>query len=131
MALRRTNPFAPGTVYLPSETGEHFWLVLSDPALNAERVLVVNWTTHEAYKEQTCILEAGEYINLTRRSCVYYSGARIVRLDDLRYAELCNKLHVTGILSPELLERIRIGAGRSDFILEGGPILLREQGLID
>ena len=131
MALRRTSSFAPGTVYLPSEKGAHFWVVLSDPAKNAERVLVVNWTTHEEYKEQTCILEAGEHVNLTRRSCVYYIGAKIVRLDDLQYAELCNKIHVTGTLPPDLLERIRKGAGQSDFILEGGPVLLREQGLLD
>src|SRR2546430_323614 len=130
MALRRANNFAPGTIYLPSETTPHFWVVLSDPARNADQVLVVNWTTDAPHKEQTCILEAGEHVCLTRRCCVYYIGARIVRLADLQYAELCNKIEVKGTLEEPILQRIREGADKSENILKAGPALLREQGLI-
>jgi hypothetical protein len=130
MALHQYSPFSPGTVFLRSGDDNHFWVVLSDPAKDQERVLVVNWTTYEAYKEQTCILEAGEHICITRRSCVYYIGARIERLSALQYAELCNNILVRGKLDDQVLQRIREGADKSDNMLKAGPSLLREQGFL-
>jgi hypothetical protein len=131
MALHRYSSFAPGTVFLRSGEDKHFWVVLSDPAKDKDRVLVVNWTTHADYKEQTCILEPGEHRCLTRRCCVYYTGASIEKLDSLQYAELCNNITVFNEpLAAEILQRIRDGAAKSDNILKAGPTLLREQGFI-
>jgi hypothetical protein len=130
MALRRHSPFSPGTIFLRSGDDNHTWVVLSDPVKDAERVLVVNWTTLEAYKEQTCILEAGEHACISRRSCVYYIGARIEQLSSLQYAEMCNNILVRGRLNDQVLQRIREGAAKSDNILKAGPDLLREQGFL-
>ena len=130
MALRKTSSFPPGTVFLRSGDDNHFWVVLSDTAKDKERVLVVNWTTLEAYKEQTCILEIGDHVCITRRVCVYYMGAKIEPLSSLQYAELCNKIEVKGVLEETILQKIRMGADQSDNILKAGPALLREQGLL-
>ncbi len=130
MALRRYSTFSPGTVYLRSGDDNHFWVVLSDPSKDDGRVLVVNWTTHEAYKEQTCILEAGEHACITRRSCVYYIGAKIERLASLQLAEAANNIEVKGTLDPVVLQKIREGAGKSDNILKDGPLLLKSLGFL-
>ena len=130
MSLRHYSPFSPGTIFLRSGDDNHTWVVLSDPAKDADRILVVNWTTHEAYKEQTCILETGEHACISRRSCVYYIGAKIERLSSLQYAEACNNILVKGKLDDRVLQRIREGAAKSDNILKGGPDLLRDQGFL-
>lgn len=130
MALRNASPFLPGTDFLRSGDDNHFWVVLSDVSKDKDRVLVVNWTTYEPYKEQTSILEIAEHVCITRRVCVYYLGARIESLDRLQYAELCTNIEVKGRLEDHVLQRIRDGAAQSDNILRAGLALLREQGLL-
>jgi hypothetical protein len=35
----------------------HLWVVISDPAKDAERVVLVSVTTYERYKESVCLLD--------------------------------------------------------------------------
>ncbi len=105
--------------------------MLSDPAKDDKAILVVNWTSWEAYKEQTCVLEAGDHARNKKRSCVYYIGAEIRRLTSLQLAEAATDITVEqGPLAAAILQKIREGAAKSDNILKAGPALLRAQGFI-
>jgi hypothetical protein len=130
MALRRYSPFVPGTIFLRSGDDNHWWVVLSDPAKDQDQVVVVNWTTLEAYKEQTCILEIGEHICITRRCCIYYIGATVERLSRLQFAEVSERVEVKGMLDPAILQRIREGATRSENMPNVCLAVLEAQGLV-
>ncbi len=39
----------------------HLWVVISDPAADAENILIVNFTTSRADSDKACILQPGEH----------------------------------------------------------------------
>ena len=105
----------------------HLWIVLSDPALDPDQVVIVNVTTWKEYHDQTCILDAGDHPFLKHRSCVNYPEARLPEASQLR------ELIDTGLLSPHqsldpnVLERVSRGALESDRTPIGCAEVLRSQ----
>ncbi len=121
----------PGTVFIFTIKEQHPWVVLSDPTINPDSVLIVNLTSWEEYKEQTCLVDRGEHACITRKSCVYYEGATITTLQALLDAKDGGVLKVEREAMPaDVLQRMRDGAGRSENLSMGAQDLLRQQGLI-
>jgi len=48
----------------------HTWVVLSDPALNPQKVLIVNFTSWDRLEDQACVLDLGDHPFIRDRTCV-------------------------------------------------------------
>jgi hypothetical protein len=48
----------------------HLWVIISDTGKDPERVVMVSATTHETYKEEVCLLDAGDHPRITHKSSV-------------------------------------------------------------
>lgn len=109
----------------------HTWAVISDPALGAQRVLLVNFTSWDRLEDQACILDAGDHPFLTHRTCVNYPRARVAADADLEQLRAAGRLVMLTPLSAEVLRRVREGAMTSMRMkLEYAEILI-EQKLVD
>lgn len=113
-----------------SRFDKHLWVVLSDPAIDPERILIVNVTSHKPHHDQTCLLEAGEHPWLKWRSCIMYEGARVTSIADCDRVIKSGHVEFREPVSPELLQRIRDGAATTDRISLAHQRLLVDQGLI-
>jgi hypothetical protein len=130
---RQTNEWRGGDTYLHrrDETDKHLWIVLSEPSLNAAKVVVANLTSLEPYKEQLCIVEPGEHVYVTKRSCVYYRFAHCLRLEYLEEREVRKEIERLAPLSPALLARVRNGASQSLHMPTEVWDVIESQDLID
>jgi hypothetical protein len=108
---------------------EHLWMIISDPDVDPQRVLVVNFSSWKPYHDQACIVEPGDHPFVIRRSCVNYPEARVTDADVLERLRAANQLFPRQPLSPELLARIRRSARASRLRLEHLQVLL-DQGLV-
>src|SRR5438477_10864490 len=98
----------------PEQPFPHPWTIISAPELDAENVVIVNFTELRDYKDQSCIVQPGEHPTITKPSCINYPKARLLTNAQLENAKRLKALELVAPLSPELLERIRIGAMCSD-----------------
>jgi len=108
----------------------HLWIVISDPAVDADRVVIVNLTSHRADKDQACVLEVGDHPYVAHRTCVNYNGAKVVRDADIAFLLRTGKTRACAACSAALLQRIRDGIPESRMTL-GIVEVLVEQGVID
>jgi hypothetical protein len=109
----------------------HLWVVISDPSIDAENILIVNFTTSRADSDKACILQAGEHPFVKHETCVNYAGAKVVAKASI------DTLMQKGLLTPHasvsatLLKRIWDGAAASERMsLEHADILIN-QHIID
>jgi hypothetical protein len=116
---------APGTTL-----DSHLWIVISDPALDPQRVVLVNMTSHRADKDQACVLEMGDHPYVSHRTCIEYRRAKVVRDGDMEALLSAGKISKSAPCSPALLKRIRDGVAASWMRLEVVAIL-QEQKLVD
>jgi hypothetical protein len=61
----------------------HLWVVISDPAKDSERVVLVSVTTFEPHKEAVCLLDVGDHPTISHKSCIAYNEARMTALGTL------------------------------------------------
>jgi hypothetical protein len=108
----------------------HLWMVLSDPAREPQRIVIVNLTSWRADKDQACVLEVGDHPFVQHRTCVNFPMAKIVSRDQLQKLFDVGKLQSHAKVPPELLQRIRQSVPESRMPLEHADILVA-QGLID
>ncbi|GMV83873.1 MAG: hypothetical protein AMXMBFR7_50570 [Planctomycetota bacterium] len=112
---------------------EHLYFVISDPALDSHRVVVVPLMTWDKYKEQTCIIGKGEHPFVRHNSYIDY-GSGCAREIDAATIErnLQSKVWPShAAASPDLLKKIRDGAGKSDFLPLDLRDILEDQELVD
>jgi hypothetical protein len=109
---------------------EHLWMIISEPAADPERVLVVNFSTWKPYHDQACVLNPGDHPFLTRRTCVNYPEARVASDAILEKLLAAKQIFPRQPLPAALLQQIREGARRSGMKLEYVQILI-DQGLIE
>lgn len=123
-----------GDTFLVSDPGEtldtHLWIVLSDPAKDPERVIIVNVTRWRDAQDQACVLEEDDHPWLTRRSCVNYRDAKVVSLQHLQSILSGDQIEQRDPLSEDLLRRVLNGVSDSRMILEHAD-MLEQQGLFD
>jgi hypothetical protein len=110
----------------------HVWMIISDPARDLQKILIVNFTTWEPHLDQACVVEAGEHPFVVHKTVVNFARARIVTdaaLEQLRAAGRLQLLNDP--LSDVLLAKVRESAMNSlTLALEAGDILI-EQELAD
>jgi hypothetical protein len=109
----------------------HPWVVLSDPAIDPENVLIVNLTDADWHHDQSCVLEPSDYPAVVKkRSCVAYQFAKVTSLGFLKDAKRKGLLYLKPAVSPETLKKLLTGAKESDELKNAHRELLREQFLI-
>jgi len=109
----------------------HLWMVISDPELDANEVLIVNVTSWRADKEQTCLLGPGDHPAIAHNSCIFYKGSRVHSHSHLNWLYNSGKIVLVEPLSASLLKRVREGAaGSVRMRLDHGRILIT-QGLVE
>ena len=104
-------------------------MVISDPT-QSERVLIVNFTSWRADKDQACVLEQGDHPYISKKTCVNYKDAKLcetAKLDELVKNGLM-KPHDP--LNPGILERIRNSVPDS-WISQDNAQFLVKQGLVE
>ncbi len=110
----------------------HLFFVMSDPSVDRKRVLVAPVMTWDAeYKESTCLVNQGEHPFIKHTSFVNYSCAELASADLIEERLASGVFRAHKPASSELLEKIRRGAERSDFLELGYRDILEEQGLVD
>jgi hypothetical protein len=50
----------------------HVWMIISDPARDPSKVLIVNFTTWESHIDKACIVEAGEHPFIVHKTLINY-----------------------------------------------------------
>ncbi len=109
----------------------HLWVVLSDPAVDAENVVIVNFTTHTVAEQSSCILQKGEHPFVRHRTAVRFGDARIASSANLETLRKANLLVPRERCSAALLHKLRSGASTDLHLLpEECRKVLDEQGLI-
>ena len=124
-----------GDTFLIPEPGasldSHLWIVLSDPSVDAERVLIANLTSFRDDKDQSCILLPDDHPIVTKKTCVNYGGIKPVRAADLERLLNAGQIKPHEPFRPDVLARIRQSAAHSTRIKLGHWQILVEQDLID
>jgi hypothetical protein len=106
----------------------HLFSVISDPKQDSSRILITNFTSWAANKEQTCVVESSEYSELTVKSCIDYRRTYLTSEADLLTRANYGRVRHALPVPPALLKRIREGAFISRFMLMGYTDLLKTQG---
>ena len=123
---------AGDTFYLPDKAADgHLWIVISDPAKNPDRVLLVSMTSYDVDKEDVCLIDAGEHPKVKHKTCICYKPARATSLENLRRLRDTGYLAMQEPVSAELLQRIRRGVSLSRRIDLEHIELMEEQELLD
>lgn len=101
----------PGFVFRPNAEGAHVWVVISNPAPNDGKVLVVSWTTLREYSaDHACYLEPGDHPAITWKSTIAYTRARVWDPEKIVSAVEGKALRRLDDLKPQTLQKIRNGA---------------------
>lgn len=58
------------TFYFAASHQNHLFFVISDPSINAQEVVLVNMTTYEDYKDNTCLLRPGDHEEVKHLNCI-------------------------------------------------------------
>ncbi len=117
--------------FIRKDADAHLWIVLSDPSIDPEKVLIVNLTTLDARKEQICVLNRGDHPWIKHETCVNFADSIITTLAKLNAARAGGALQMRAPLSPGLLKKIREAVLDSERIPMDNADVLIEQGLID
>ncbi len=116
--------------YTGTNADNHLWVVISDPLLDENHVLVVNFTTYRPRKDGTCRIQAGEHPFVKEETCVQYLACQQMKLG------LLEEWLDTGVIAPNtpvssgLLRRIQQGAYDSDQTPGYAKNILTRQGLV-
>ena len=123
---------AGDTFYISNrKVDSHLWIVISDPGIDASRVVLVSVTTYEDYKESVCLLDVGDHPRVSHKSCIAYNEARLTTLESLKSLQAVGSLNSQPPVSSDLLSRIRAGVSLSTRIRSELIDILLDQGVIE
>jgi hypothetical protein len=109
----------------------HLWTVISDPAADSERVVIVNFTKHTTEKEEDCVVEPGEHPFVKVKTLIQFRDAKCCRLADLETLLKANQLTPHKPVTAALLQRIIASASsNSGKLPQGCKACLEDQNLI-
>ena len=108
----------PGDTFFGFDKRGHLWIVLAEENANGD-VAVTNFTTHEEGVRRTCgkdclVVQPGEHPYPRHDSCIPFWGAMLTSHTRLEQGVIDGVYDPQAPLTPELLERIRMGALTSD-----------------
>jgi hypothetical protein len=113
-----------------SEDGGHLFVVISDPQIQPDKVLVTSVTTlHEGVRDRSCVIEAGEHPQIRRRSCMFYDDTYLTTARRLAQFAAWGDVVVHEPFDLDLMERVWEGAVVSAFFKYEYRELLDSQGL--
>jgi len=103
------------TFKLVGVADRHTWVVLSDPDIDPNLVLIVRFTSFTAGigMDEACVVEPSEYSILTNRSCIYYEDIKELTLHNLSALLTAGRLERRTPVPANLLQRIRNGVLKS------------------
>jgi hypothetical protein len=119
-----------GTTFL-TELDRHLWVILSDPAQDDQKVVLVSITTLEPHKDQACLIPRGSHPWVTHDSCVAYDFARMVKLADLFALKDSGKIQLQEPLAATLLKKIQQSTAQSTRCPMRFAEVLIDQGLLE
>lgn len=119
-----------GDTFLTPDFDDHLWVIVSDPAIDPKRLVVVCFLSWREHYDQACVLHAGDHPFVRHDTCVHYPAATLVDDATLEALRTSGKLRPKAPLSADVLERIRKGAERGDIPTECYEVL-REQGFVE
>lgn len=111
--------------------GTHLLLVLSDPEIDPDHVLIASITSNMPDKDQACVLRTGDHRFLRKESVVHYGLAKVYADRFLNQELAAGRLTLDEPLSLDILMRAREGARISNRIKLDHRQLLVDQGLIN
>jgi hypothetical protein len=109
---------------------DHLWVVLSDPRLDDQKVLIVSLTTFRPHKDRACIIQPGEHDWVRHETCVAYDLARTIALVELHRLHDAGAIVMQPPLSAALLDRVRRRVADSRLPMDYADLLI-DQGLLD
>lgn len=120
-----------GDTFRPAKYDNHLWMIVSDPSMNSDAIVIMNFTTNTKDEEQSCIVRRGEHPFITDNTAIRYRDSRVASSAQLTKLQQAGLLSSREPLSAQLLEKILKGASISADCL---PVECREvlesQGLI-
>jgi hypothetical protein len=122
---------AGDTFRLQGVADRHTWVILSDPEIDDQRVLLVSFTGYYPGMDPSCIVEVEEFSILEERSCIYYADIKEASVTALDQLQGVGKLQTRSPVPPELLQRIREGVSLSRDIEVKHIEFLLGQGVIE
>lgn len=120
------------TFRLVNVADRHTWVVLTDPEIDPNQILIVSFTSFTAGTgmDESCVVETHEFSLLTNRSCIYYEDIKELSLKDMEALKKVGRLQKRTPVSAGLLQRIREGALNSEDCKKKHKEALLKQGLI-
>jgi len=106
----------------------HPWIVLSDPEVDAENVVLVNITDANNCDDDTCELTPDDWGWIKKRSRVNYRDIKLSTLDSLKNAASAGLLFNHNTAPIEIPDRVRDGAVVSEETKNACLEVLRRQG---
>ncbi|MCL2118841.1 MAG: hypothetical protein FWH27_10495 [Planctomycetaceae bacterium] len=111
---------------------KHLYIIVSDPSQNSDAVFLVMVSTHETYKDETCILESGDHPRINHRSVVIYVRPPAVLTSVSRLKSLVESgmVEIQQPVSETVLSKNTEGCTKTRHIESGIETLLFKQGLL-
>lgn len=125
-----------GSVFITSDkhrhVDDHLWIVISDPTQNRDKVFIANLTTYRGDAgHDDCVLTPAQYTGLDHKSCVFFQGARLCRLELLEKSLELGLIELRDPLPDEIFGRVRDAAESTHFASGEAKELLRQQAPLD
>jgi hypothetical protein len=113
-------------------TQHHLWIIISDPARNAEEILWARVTTWEKWKDDACLMDRTDgYAFIKHLSSVDYRSARIEKAARIEKWLAGGQVKVQPNVGAALLAKIRAGAQETRFLPNKCQLFLADQGLLE
>jgi CTP:molybdopterin cytidylyltransferase MocA len=119
-----------GTTFLRADSDRHLWIIISDPAVDPNQVLIVNLTTVDDRKEKVCLLHPGDHPWIRHETCANYGDAVITTVTKLLAAKDGGAIVLQPPLAAAVLQRIRAAAMDSTRLALDKADILINQGLV-
>jgi len=62
------------------QVNNHLFIIISNPAQDPNRIVMANFTSWRADKDQSCLVEVDEHPFVTVQSCVDYRRDKLITL---------------------------------------------------
>jgi len=108
----------------------HVWVVISDPQLNSDSVLLVSFTSNKCWQDQSCVLQPGDHPYLTKETVLFYAKAKLMPDVELDSMLAAGEIMLDDPLNAKVLAAIREGARISKRIANRHRQVLVDQKLI-
>jgi hypothetical protein len=120
-----------GDTFLRTDNDRHLWIVLSDPAVDPDTVLLVNLTSYDSRKERACILMPGDHEWVCKETCVNYQDAVVTSSGLLDDARIGGAIRLLSPLTGRILQKVRNGVLDSERMSLDHANIVIDQGLVD